>query len=62
MKAQYTEIHRHLTENFGKGPFSRESAERIAFDCGQVSEIINELIQDGHVEVRDRGQLALAGA
>lgn len=60
MNTPNNEVHRRLTENFGKGPFSRESAENIAVRCGQVSEVINELIQDGYVEIRDRGQLTLA--
>lgn len=61
MSQQHNEFHTYLKAQFGKGPFSRQSAEILAARCGQVSEIVDEMIQDGHIEDFGRGLLALAG-
>lgn len=61
MNTQHSELQQHLREQFGGKPFSRESAENVAFRCGEVSEAINELIQDGYLKIQTADdRLALA--
>lgn len=55
MSVEQKEFHAYLKEQFGNGPFSRQSAEILAARCGQVSEIIDEMIQSGEIE--DLGDL-----
>ena len=63
MSTAYSELYRHLKSQFGHNPFSRESAEILASRCGELSEAINQLIDDGHLEIHGTSQqLALTEA